>query len=78
MLPDVLARLRAAGAKFVLLVQAQAHPAYARFGGGTLFIHARPAHEWSSGRGRSPRKMTHPTWGNCARRRRSVYEYESR
>lgn len=36
-LPDVLTRLKAAGAKFVPLAQAQADTAYARFGGGTLF-----------------------------------------
>lgn len=35
-LPDVLARLKAAGARFVPLAQAQADPAYARFGGGSL------------------------------------------
>lgn len=35
-LPAVLARLKAAGARFVTLAQAQSDPAYARFGGGSL------------------------------------------
>ena len=35
-LPEVLSRLKAAGARFVPLAQAQADPAYGRFGGGTL------------------------------------------
>lgn len=35
-LPEVLSRLKAAGARFVPLAQAQADPAYGRFGGGSL------------------------------------------
>jgi len=35
-LPEVLRRLQTAGARFVPLAQAQADPAYARFGGGGL------------------------------------------
>ncbi|WP_457420963.1 polysaccharide deacetylase family protein [Roseateles sp. P5_E7] len=35
-LPEVLTRLKAAGARFVPLAQVQADPAYGRFGGGNL------------------------------------------
>lgn len=44
-LPEVLARLKTAGARFVQLAQAQADPAYGRFGGGSLIAReARAQH----------------------------------
>ncbi len=44
-LPEALKRLSAAGARFVTLEQAQADPAYARFGGGSLLAReARARH----------------------------------
>ncbi|MNY62747.1 hypothetical protein D3C86_1996190 [compost metagenome] len=36
LLPDVMARLNAAGARYVTLAQAQSDPAYAVTGGGSL------------------------------------------